>query len=206
MFFACLNCNQPLVEEAAPFLCLQCYCNLRPAEIQPPFHSVYRYNKILRKLILAVKIEANHRAFVCLRYLLLNSATTKDLCSNADRIISAPSSFWSRMRGRFDLSWMLADALSKEHSIPMERAPWHLYWQTKKRSQLEGREAVVMPPLVTVQNAPVTILFDDVVTTGHTLRKMSEALGEMSFLYLTLGNAVTLGRREIRTRQFELES
>ena len=191
MRFSCLLCQCEYFEEAAPFLCTSCFARLELARPHSEITSLFRYNEASRKLILLVKIEGNYRALSCLCHLFLNSAQVGELSQRNQVIVPAPSSLWSRMRGRFDLAWLLSAALARQTQCKLQRAPLHLYWQTKKRSKLGEREGVEIPSRCEGKLPDTnTLIVDDVVSSGHTLRRTALALKNTRPNYLTLASAL----------------
>jgi len=161
-----------------------------PAPLNAEFQSLYRYNSSIRSLILKVKIEGNYRALACLKYLFLNSPLSDEMVEKCDRIIPAPSSLWSRLRGRIDLAWMLGDSLAGTHKLSLRPAPLQLHWQLKKRSQLSNREKLAScSPLDETAGEKSVLIVDDVVTSGYTLRRTATALKGENCRFLTLASA-----------------
>ena len=191
MYFSCLLCKQTSVEKFAPFLCGKCGNMLERAQDHLELQSLYRYSSALRHLILKVKIEGSYRSFTCLRHLFLNSERTAEILRHCESIMPAPSSLWSRLRGRIDLAWLLASSLSLAYEKELERAPSKLHWQFRKRSQISNRERVEMQEtFYSAENKKTVLIVDDVVTSGYTLRRTSSALSHGNYRFLTLASAL----------------
>lgn len=173
-----------------PYLCKNCGDMLEPAQYHSEFQSLYRYNSALRKLILDVKIDGNYRSLACLRHLFLNSDLARDLAKSSEIIVPAPSSLWSRLRGRIDLAWLLASSLSSQHERELKRASFELHWQFKKRSRISNREKVELDEIAnSAKESKAILIIDDVVTSGHTLRRTASPLGG-NYRFLTLASAL----------------
>ncbi len=188
---SCLICHKKTFERSAPFLCKSCVQTLEPAKSHDEFYSLYRYNSILRELVLKVKIHDNFRAVACLNYLFVNSDLSSFLAKSCDFIIPAPSSLWSRLRGRIDLAWLLATALSKQYHCRIRAAPIGLHWQLSKRSKILHREKLkdVREAFFGEWKEKTCLIIDDVVTSGYTLRRVASRIKKENCKFLTLGSA-----------------
>ena len=187
----CLLCKTKHHPEAAPFLCEPCHHSFSRAEAGVFTHSIYRYCPSVRSLILSAKIEGNMRALLCLSFLFSKSPGIGECLDGIERIVPAPSSLWSRIRGRTDLAWFLATSLSDRYGIPLHYPPRALYWQYQKRSKLDTRAPLL--DFGECESRPPYLLVDDVVTSGHTLIRTARALEEAT-RFLTLASALAPGK------------
>lgn len=188
MIPTCLLCHKSFKKSLVPYLCLYCFSRLQASKGKDPFHSLYRYNKEMRRLILEVKIRGNYRALHCLKYLFLNSKQTLDLSNHCRTIIPAPSSLWSRMRGKFDLAWVLAAELANLQKAKLQAPPFHTRWKLQKRSKLRKRSPLASQTYQSSEDASILIV-DDVFTTGYTLSHVARSLESSQCCFLTLASA-----------------
>jgi predicted amidophosphoribosyltransferase len=139
------------------------------------------YEGVICELIRRAKIENQRPIARLLIRLFLEHANVTD----CDAIMSAPSSFWGRMRGRFDLGYHLAYALAKKHRLIFVKPPYALGWHKTKRSRsrLFGDQILESP----IQYPGMNILLvDDVRTTGHTLGTLERSIECKRIRSLTL--------------------
>lgn len=190
MRFTCLLCHNDVLSEPALFLCPACYASLEPTKGDSEICTLFRYNAPLRQLILRAKIHGDYRALACLNGLVLSSSISAQIAAHCQIISPAPSSFWSRIRGKVDLAWLLSSALARQSNIHFARPPLHLYWRFKKRSKTQFREEVDLSEFASRDSQRKNILiFDDIVTSGHTLRKTALAIRNTNCYFLALANA-----------------
>ncbi|MBI2602648.1 MAG: hypothetical protein HYW48_06305 [Deltaproteobacteria bacterium] len=188
----CQVCQRKIDTEAAPFLCHECLETLALAPSRRAYTSLFVYNSPLRTLVLNVKINADYRALRCLTHLFLKSPRTVRVAQKADVIIPAPSSFWARARGRVDLAGLLASALAKQVARPLIAPPLSLRWEFRKRSKIGFREKREFNYKERDPNKKNALVVDDIVTTGHTFLKTSDALTQFNTSLLTIGDAYSL--------------
>lgn len=150
--------------------------------------SLYKYEAGLRELVLRAKIRGDHRALRSLQALFADHPLTQSLANWAQFIVPAPSSLWSRIRGRFDVAWLIAKELSVQSQVPIASAPRLLYWNIRKRALLGNRALspdVYAHPLTPDPSAPRFLIVDDVVTSGYTLMRVKQHMtGHIRFLTL----------------------
>ena len=172
-------------------VCGLCWEELRELELAGT--SLYRYEGVVRGLVLRAKVQGDHRALVLLGELVRRSARVGEMAAWCDGVVAAPSSLWGRLRGRLDLAAYLAEvvAASVPASRPLVPAPLHLFWRLRKHALLsraergEAGRRELPPWLVHVSlrrferhAGERLLLVDDVVTSGETLRSLRNALAE----------------------------
>lgn len=129
--------------------------------------SLYRYEGLVRRLVLRAKVQGDQRALALLVTLAVPlsrveaaadpqaadppvdgeraapghslGAASRRLAAWAEVIIAAPSSLWGRLRGRLDLAAHLADAVARADGRRAMAAPLHLHWRLGKRA-LQARD------------------------------------------------------------------
>ncbi len=190
MLFPCLLCKNDVCSEPVSFLCPSCFAELEPTKNGSEISTLFRYNSPLRQLILKAKINGDYRALTCLTQLVLRSAHTAHITSHCHFILPAPSSFWSRIRGKIDLAWLLSSAIARQFELSFARPPLHLYWRIRKRSKIQFREQVDLAEFASRDPQRKNILiFDDIVTSGYTLSKTALAIPNANCYFLALANA-----------------
>lgn len=172
-------------------LCEKCRTLLEPSPASEFFSSIYKYNDLLRDLILRVKIQGDPMCLSTLVSLLVTSSTALDLARRVECIVPAPSSLWARMRGRYDLAWVLAFQLAKHARRDFQELPFKSYLQFKKRAKEKDRDKVALNFSLNPHNRKNAsyLLVDDVITSGFTFQMMSRSLAESDVFLLTLANA-----------------
>ncbi len=154
----------------------------------PLGESLYAYLFLTRKLILRTKVSGDYRALSALKEVFVNHPTAIEMAADAETIVAAPSSFWGRVRGRFDLAYHLAAALSEASGKPLSPCPGRLYWRFKKRARQQNKEKKNLNFANTSDGAPVLII-DDIITTGYTLTQVARTYKDHSLSFLTLACA-----------------
>ena len=174
-------------------LCQKCLKKLVPIsnEEQSRINSLFLYEPHIRQLILEVKIRGSYPALFCLTELLVNSKSVQYLIEAVDYIMPAPSSLWSRFYGRFDLAYLLCYYLAKAYKKQLLCPPLSLMWRWQKRSQCKERLAKeFFASIHQNQMHSHLLIFDDVFTTGYTLKKVADLLTDTYNLhFLTLAKA-----------------
>lgn len=122
-------------------------------------------------------------------------------------VMPAPSSLWGRVRGRLDVSWFAAEAVSRHHRVQRLPVPFASGWHVRKhalsarergRRGLERMECAARAPIGPRRaGGPYVLLVDDVLTSGETLLRLRRLLpAEGRFLGLALCAAG--GRYEVQ--------
>ena len=165
----CPSCQAQLDRRALNYSC----------ELTPNLQAIalYPYVPPLRDLVLRVKIEGNLRA----RQVVLHLLNRKLSLPQAQVIMPAPSSLWSRLRGRHDLAWMIASHLAQRMDAKLLEAPLFTHWRLRKQAKARQHELYRLPPLpqkllqlMLPQVAGQKILLvDDVITSGATMRRLA---------------------------------
>ena len=189
----CMYCNHKLLKKDI-CLCGVCYNKICFLSIKKTFiSSIFLYDDITRALILEAKVKGNHKAFILLKKLLISSLTKSNLLKNCTVIIPAPSSLWSRFYGRFDVAWILSHELAKIHQKPLKTLPYLMYFKWQKNSFLKQRTSIKLKyKLNKNKNRTINhvLIFDDVITTGSTIKKMVDILPkDINIKVLTLSRS-----------------
>ena len=139
--------------------------------------ALYPYVPPLRDLVLRVKIEGSLRARQAVMHLLNHHRRLP----RAQVIVPAPSSLWSRLRGRHDLAWMIASNLAQRSGAKLIEAPLFTQWRRHKQARQRRSEFYHLPSLpprilklLLPRVAGQTILLvDDVITSGATMCRLA---------------------------------
>jgi predicted amidophosphoribosyltransferase len=199
MFRFCLVCSE-LLAVSGDRLCLRCSSNLERLRLSAfdgercrEITSVFRYEEPLRSLVLKAKIRDDYLALNLLLDFFGSAPEVSELGIWCDAVMPAPSSLWGRARGRFDVAFMLARRVSVLLHRPLVTAPNHLYWRFKKRA-LEEKSSIFQIGQTISESArfrrPKTLVVDDIVTTGFTLKRTASALVDHEIRCLALANAM----------------
>ncbi len=166
-----------------------------------PLSVHWRYRGAVRDGILAFKVRQEWSAGICLLEAFMEGIDFLDLCHWADGIMPAPSSLWSRLRGRYDLAALLAWNLAQKSELPLWRPPRALWGSWRKQAQQlrgkrQGRKyesaATKWGPAYfqgQAASVPRILIVDDVVTSGQTLRNFAAHFEGIQIRFLCLANA-----------------
>lgn len=146
--------------------------------------SRFAYRGIVRDTIIAAKVKGDHTAISRLLAIWKDAARLEYRGQTFTCVIPCPSSLWSRMHGRVDIAWLLAEQVANELRIPLLRPPRKLYWRLRKQARTERP---VDNLLITSESTRAqqqlgesfskhVLIVDDVVTTGATIRQCSDAI------------------------------
>jgi predicted amidophosphoribosyltransferase len=196
----CLVCQQL-------FLSIELGAGALPIKNAPAVSSLYYYDEPLRPLVLRAKVQSDHQALFFLESLFVGNPRVLALGNWCELIISAPSSLWGRIRGRFDLAYFLARSLATVVGKPLASAPSYLHWRLKKRAQMQDRSRSdteksrldsnsFAASSAIFSGSQKILLIDDVVTTGHTLSESALALtGDTGEMFKNI-KCLTLARKK----------
>lgn len=186
----CVICGKTSKKFIRHYVCRICYDQLDDASEHEVFQSLYEYNEDIRSLVTKGKITGHVPSILAVVDLFLHHEKTMAIADEVDAIVVAPSSLWSRLHGKVDLAWILSSELAKKCKKPLEPSPFSLRWRYKKRSKIKNRELLDMT-MSTNYDFSKTILFvDDVVTTGYTLKVLSERYSHADYRFLTFSSAI----------------
>lgn len=161
--------------------------------------AFFKYEDPLRQIILDAKVNGSIRAIHLLRQLWGEGVKRLGIVVEGATVIGAPSSLWSRLRGRVDLASLLAYDLTEKGRWNLERPPRSLAWRLQKRAQLGTRAARLEDPLDVdsavsfadlLQISEPVLLIDDIVTTGFTMKNLANYIKAPSISCLALAAVV----------------
>ncbi len=196
----CMACVDELSElscSAAESSCLhwQAPVNQQVAKV----HSLFWYNGVVRSLTIKAKVKGDMSSLNRILQIWSAELENKSLFPDIDAVMPCPSSLWSRLHGRIDIAWFLAEKIAKRYEVKFLRPPKELYWKLKKRSQMERPEGSNLVETDGVhrqasdqKNMGHCLIVDDIVTTGSTLKTCIEhasKLGIGKFSSLTFARA-----------------
>ena len=172
-----------------PNLCAACLSCIEPAKSSFEYgHSLFVYDGALRALLLKAKVQNDFRALQVVKWLFLRWAVLPSELNWCTHILPIPSSFWGRIRGQWDLPWLLSFELSKQSGKPMLQAPFYLHWRLNKRALKKNRS--VTPLLFPRGDYNIRILMiDDVITSGYTINHMASSFKDATCRFLVVGDA-----------------
>ena len=190
----CIGCRR-----SETILCAECNRNwlLEPSLIQRnpfPIYAVAPYDKVVSRIVLIAKEEANTFAQELLARAIVKSLTTISGLTNQEfALVPIPSRKSSiRRRGEKFLIPILKKAVTELNSESDNRFSiadiLNLHRKVKEQSGLNAKERlanmnkahhVVLPPAVERElRDKALIIIDDVVTTGSTMASAFSALKE----------------------------
>ena len=143
--------------------------------------SLFWYTGAIRALTINAKVKGDTSSLNRILQIWSAELENKSLFTGIDSVMPCPSSLWSRLHGRVDIAWFLAEKIAKKYEVKFIRPPRQLYWKMKKRSQTERP---FESNLVVTDDAHGKdedqagqghcLIVDDVVTTGTTLKTCIE--------------------------------
>ena len=224
MLFFCLICRKftasdyPLFSYLCPS-CLKKVDALRVGAVKPLMrpkgrHStvsvwvLFEYRSFVRDLILRAKVKNDFHALRCLCYLAESCSEILFLVNWADIIIPAPSSLWSRLRGRYDIAGFWACNLAKENDKKLEIGPSRLAYRIRKRALMTPSAKIGVTganPFINrllasglssrykrkAENTELSkgknlLVIDDIMTTGFTMRSIAGCYGNSRIRFLAI--------------------
>lgn len=196
MYFCCLCRCVELSREV--YLCSECLHSFGNGLSRLRFgvRSLYPYHHEMRQLILGAKVKSRKRELFSLVELVVNHPKALSVAKEVDFVMPASSSLFSRLRGRYDIAWFLAEELGRKAGVPIRAPPLRLSFRVKKRAgALRKGERFQLVSYgkglgEKEERKPRLLLVDDVFTTGFTLNLLAEALQQQfSLRFLTLSYA-----------------
>lgn len=168
-----------------------------------PLASLYAYRSRVRDLILDFKIHGYWQTGCWLAELMASDRRVQEWIRDADAIMPAPSSFWSRWQGRWDLAHLLAATLSRQSQLPFVSPPWQSFMRFQKQaflSRLQRRRR--REDLESLEHGRwdlsrkscysrdmTIVLVDDIVSTANTLTGIARRFRNVRFKFLTFASA-----------------
>ena len=132
--------------------------------------SLSRYQGPIAALIVKAKVGGDVRALRRLE-LMLRVDVVKDWCGEAEDVIAAPSSLWSRLRGSIDIAAVIGHSTARVFRLQERHAPRGLFWRLKKRAMLsrtvrhvEASETMMDHGCENLPSDRRVLLVDDVLT------------------------------------------
>jgi predicted amidophosphoribosyltransferase len=156
--------------------------------------SLFRYQGLVRELILRAKVKGDHQALKLIIAIAIREVENLSLSTWPDTIIASPSSLWGRCRGRLDIAAHLTAQLAKNSAVQVESAPWELYWRWQKLARQARKQRLstldydaafmlkckkllrITSPVWHEPRPKRILLVDDVITTGITMQRTAAAL------------------------------
>ncbi|MFW7382028.1 MAG: ComF family protein [Oligoflexus sp.] len=189
------------------FLCYDCRDKLDDLALREyqescvlacPRLVLYSYQDEVRRLILEAKSGCSWITFHYLLQLWQTEPALWFMAQEVDAIVPAPSSAWSRLRGRFDLASALAQLLAKNCGKPLRFAPFRWHWQWQKQALRSGKrrrhamtkvDAAYASKKPDFLQGPKLLLVDDVWTSGQTMKRLMQAFPGCDFQIAVLAYA-----------------
>jgi predicted amidophosphoribosyltransferase len=155
------------------------------------FFHLFHYTDAVRDLILQSKVQCKYAALKMILELAEIHPFTKHILTWADVIVPVPSSFWGRLRGRYDIVACLCSKLSGTYKKELLTLRVPLYWRISKRAMTKNSSEIrnTMPKTTIPAdflNEKRFLLVDDVSSTGYTLAEAAKWLGAKDYKALAI--------------------
>lgn len=209
----CQLCGQWIGQPFHALFCFRCISDLHRS-IAYKYHGSPQHPRLLtlwnyqdeqvQALILKAKAKECWASFRLLLRIVLRDPMIAEWLGPADILIPAPSSLWSRLRGRIDLPLYLSQELAKKYQKDHYHVPGTLWWRWQKRALARGYYDLRLPPdrhtipakhprlSMCIPEGARVVIMDDVITTGHTLREISARLPtKLNVRFLVLARATS---------------
>jgi len=151
-----------------------------------PLETLFAYKGSIRTLVNAIKVKRCVVSLNELSELVINNRHLPRYLMGVETITPVGSSLFSKVHGKFDISYFIAHRISQEFGIPLVIAKNPNKWRYKKRSMIDHKQqcAVLSPHFQTIPTSryqsvraamddlrppKTTLVIDDVITTGFTL-------------------------------------
>ena len=194
----CLSCHSLRLQVEGyqdAGICQKCRLQLPAARSGSPAGcSLFEYSGLLRRLILRVKVTGDLAALRLLCDLFATHPLTHTSLQKAASVMVVPSSLWGRVKGRIDLAWCLGHRVASEHKLPLRTAPGRLFWKLKKQAFSQDRKYCHLN-LESCDGSMSTLIIDDVITTGNSIRRLMSEIKEKGCRFLTLSSAAEVSDR-----------
>jgi predicted amidophosphoribosyltransferase len=185
---SCLVCGRRVPEP--PRLCSNCTPVLLPGDLGRMGVSLYAYEGFPKEIVRETKISQSYAHQKIMEHLLVQAFShppVSDLIQGASLIVPAPSSLWSRLRGRFDCAWMMAGVAARHFEKPLVSVPFKGYLKWQKETHKERRSPGGFHKNQTSSRGGYLLFVDDVITTGTTFARVGEFFPGHKARYLTFG-------------------
>lgn len=219
----CVSCGTGSSVLWLPPLCSACCLELHesqfasqsvlrtPSDQQILVHSLFQYRGLVKSWMRLVKVHGDWKTLELILYLWLSHPLTQSYFAWADEIISAPSSLWARLRGRFDIAGSFASLAAQYFKKKQLFSTGFLFWgvrkQSRKRRGVTSRirysfEELSIRP--SSHDGSRLLLIDDIVTTGFTMAALAQRFTDRHIRVLTFADAgiVFRGAETIGERRF----
>ena len=169
-------------------------------------YSIFCYQNLIRDLILRAKAQKDYQALQLLISLTLNELpsiksfiSTRFQTPTSLSILPTPSSLWSRLKGKYDIAYLIAKSLSESLGTSLQKPSFKLGWSLFKRSKTKLKST---KPYLSINQIPThtstfqkhtLLIVDDILTTSQTLLKLSSEFKDknLNLLYFTLATSKT---------------
>lgn len=196
----CLSCLNKTknIQIKYSYLCSQCEKFL-PSLACPRFangFSLFAYQGFVKEIVIQTKIGQSWPHQILLKELVQDAAKNIlfPLLTHAQFIAPAPSSLWSRLRGRFDIASMMAEQFASVFGFPIIYPPLQSYARLRKQTAQKVRSSHLgCLPRVEARffyDSPYFLLVDDVLTSGYTITHTATYWPQLSYRYITFAKAV----------------
>lgn len=151
-----------------------------------PLYCGFRYQGVVRQLIMEVKVGGSHTGMRLLQGLMGENPVIREWLAWADLIVPAPSSLWGRLHGRLDIAGIWAEHLARQGGVALGRYRGPLFWRMRKRAFMgnwrrrpgwmigvgdvsEGKNSSIITNCCVGENPHRVLIVDDIVTSGFTM-------------------------------------